>query len=447
MRRLPLVAIAGRPNVGKSRLFNRFCGFRKALVHDRPGLTRDRQYATARWEGKQFEVVDTGGLLGADEERILEKGIGDQAFAAIDEASLVLFVVDARAGLTPLDEELGVVLRRRRKPVILVVNKIDGPGQEAAAAEFHQLGFDQVCHTSAEHGHGFDDLRERIFSFIADLCPADTESEENIRLAVVGRPNAGKSTLVNRILGGNRVLVSSIPGTTRDAVDVSIAFRGRQITLVDTAGIRKKARIGGAEEKLSVSMAIKQIERSAVVILLLDATKGIGAQDAAIAGHAARSGRGVIVAVNKWDLAADRSHRGARELVSRMKDRLRFLDYAPVLLVSALEGTRVVKLLDQALAVEQRWRTRVSTSRLNSLLERWTAEKPPPRQRGRAVKILYGTQVASAPPVFKLFINSGSGFYFSYERYLVNRIREAFDFEGVPIRLVTAERKQRRARH
>lgn len=446
MRQPPLVAIVGRPNVGKSRLFNRFCGYRKALVHDRPGLTRDRIYGSAVHEGRCFSVVDTGGLLGANELQGLERGIGEQAYAAIDQARLVLFVVDVRSGLTPLDEELGAELRQRHKQVVLVVNKVDGPNQEPEAAEFHCLGFDSICLTSAEHGLGFGDLYETIFSFIADLCPADTESEKNIQLAVVGRPNAGKSTLVNRILGEDRVLVSSNPGTTRDSVDVTIAFRGRQITLVDTAGIRKKARVSGAEEKLSVSMAIKQIERSAVAVMLLDATAGIGAQDAAIAGHVARSGRGVIVAVNKWDLMSDRSHQGARELVSRMKTRLRFLEYAPVLLISALDGTRVVKLLEQALAIEERWRTRVSTSRLNSLLQKWVGEKPPPRNKGRAVKIYYGTQVSSRPPVFKLFVNTGGKLYFSYERYLVNRIREAFDFEGVPIRLVTAEKKQRRAR-
>jgi GTP-binding protein len=446
MRQPPLVAIVGRPNVGKSRVFNRFCGFRKALVHDRPGLTRDRNYGSARWDDRRFNVVDTGGLLGVDEGRILDKGIGEQAFAAIDEAVLVLFVVDARAGLTPLDHELGTVLRQRRKQVVLVVNKVDGPNQEDGAAEFHQLGFQPVVFTSAEHGLGFNDLHEAIFSFIADLCPADTESEENIQLAIVGRPNAGKSTLVNRILGEDRVLVSSIPGTTRDSVDVTLSFRGRVVTLVDTAGIRKKARVSGAEEKLSVSMAIKQIERSAVAVLLLDATAGIGAQDAAIAGHVARSGRGVIVAVNKWDLIDDRSHQGALELVRRMKMRLRFLDYAPVILISALDGTRVVKMLDQALAIEERWRTRVSTPKLNNLLEAWVGEKPPPRHSGRPVKIYYGTQVSSRPPVFKLFVNTGAKLYFSYERFLVNRIREAFDFEGVPIRLVTAERKQRRAR-
>lgn len=446
MRQPPLVAIVGRPNVGKSRLFNRFCGYRKALVHDRPGLTRDRNYGSVLWDDRRFNVVDTGGLLGANEGRILEKGIGQQAFAAIDEAQLILFVVDARAGLTPLDQELGTALRQRRKPVILVVNKVDDPNHESGAAEFHQLGFDPVVCTSAEHGLGFQVLHEAIFSFIADLCPADTESEENIQLAIVGRPNAGKSTLVNRILGEDRVLVSSIPGTTRDSVDVTMSFRGRQVTLVDTAGIRKKARVSGAEEKLSVSMAIKQIERSAVVILLLDATAGIGAQDAAIAGHVAKSGRGVIVAVNKWDLMDDRSHQGALELVRQMKMRLRFLEYAQVILVSALDGTRVVKLLDQALAIEERWRARVSTSRLNSLLEQWVGETPPPRHKKRAVKIYYGTQVASRPPVFKLFVNTGAKLYFSYERFLVNRIREAFDFEGVPIRLVTAERKQRRAR-
>ncbi len=446
MRQPPLVAIVGRPNVGKSRIFNRFCGYHKALVHDRPGLTRDRNYGSVEHDGLCFNVVDTGGLLGEQEELILEKGIGEQAIAAMDEAQLILFVVDARDGLTPLDQELAAALRQRTKPIVLVVNKVDDPKLEAGAAEFHQLGFEEVCFTSAEHGMGFDSLYQAIFSFIADLCPADTESEEIIQLAIVGRPNAGKSTLTNRILGEERVLVSSIPGTTRDSVDVALTFRGRQVVLVDTAGIRKKARVSGAEEKLSVSMAIKQIERSAVVILLLDATAGIGAQDAAIAGHVAKSGRGVIVAVNKWDLASDRSHQGAEELVHQMKRRLRFLDYSPVLLVSALEGTRVVKLLDQALAIEERWRARVSTGKLNSMLERWVGEKPPPRHKGRAVKIYYGTQVSSRPPVFKLFVNTGAKLYFSYERYLVNRIREAFDFEGVPIRLVTSERKQQRAR-
>jgi GTP-binding protein len=391
-------------------------------------------------------VVDTGGLLGAEEERILEKGIGDQAFAAIDESELILFVVDARIGLTPLDQELAGRLRQLELPVILVVNKVDTPHGEAGMAEFHQLGFETVLAVSAEHGIGFDALHEAIFSFIGERCPADTESEERLRLAVVGRPNAGKSTLVNRILGEERVLVSSLPGTTRDSVDATLAFRGRQITLVDTAGIRKKARVSGAEEKLSVSMAIKQIERSSVAILLIDATAGIGAQDAAIAGHVAKSGRGVIVAVNKWDLVADQSHEGARKMVQDMRRRLRFLDYAPVMLVSAKEGTRVVRLLDRALEIEERWGARVATSTLNSLLERWVEQKPPPRSKGRAVKIYYGTQVSSRPPVFKLFVNRGGKFYFSYERFLVNRIREAFDFEGVPIRLLTAERKQRRGR-
>ncbi|MDA2914171.1 ribosome biogenesis GTPase Der [Acidobacteriia bacterium AH_259_A11_L15] len=461
----PLVAIVGRPNVGKSSLFNRLAGQRRAIVTNEPGITRDRLYGVATWEGKTFEVVDTGGLVpgeprsGAGESGAsLAREIFRQAQVAIEAAALLVLVVDTRAGVTPLDAELARLLARTGKPVVLAANKVDTPRLASAALPFHELGIQPVVAVSAEHGLGVGELLDELTK---DLTTAEPESGApdsgetgvppvTLNVALIGRPNVGKSTLLNRLAGSERAIVAPEPGTTRDAVDTLIPAppfvhkgRGGWWRLVDTAGIRRKGKTKLVAEKLSVVMARKRLERADVAVLLLDATEGVTKQDAAIAGYAHESGRSLVLAVNKWDALEKDTH--TVELWTRaIRRRLKFLDYSPLVFLSALTGQRVEKLrglVAQMGAVRQK---RVSQEELKEFLRELPLERATV-PGGRGVRIYSLEQVATAPPTFLLRANLAK-LHFGLERFLTNQLRERFGFAGTPIRLRLARRGGRRRR-
>lgn len=427
----PVVAIVGRPNVGKSTLFNRLVGRRQSLVRDVPGVTRDRLYGTVEFERWQATVVDTGGFeptAGSD----LVAGIRAQVFQAIEEADVVVFVIDAREGVTAVETEIATVLRRCGRPVLVVANKIDSPGREDRVADCYALGFARVFPVSSEHGRGVGELLEAMRAAApeahAEPDPAATA------VAIVGRPNVGKSSLVNAVTGHARVLVHAEPGTTRDAVDTRLTFRGRPYVLIDTAGIRRRGRITEALEKLSVVMALKSLERCQVAVVLLDASEGVTAQDAHIAGYAHEAGRALVVAVNKWDLVPPGSVQKG-DVVGQIHDRLPFLDYAPVCFLSALrrEGLRdLFDTVDQVAAQAQR---RVPAAELLQTL-RDAVTRRPMSARGVGLRLDSAQQVGVSPPTFALRVNLPDDVHFSYERYLLNSLRRAYGFAGSPLRLL-----------
>jgi GTP-binding protein len=493
---LPLVTIVGRPNVGKSTLFNRLVGERRSIVGDEPGITRDRIYGEAEWSGRRFSVVDTGGIV-PDDDAIIPANILRQAEAAIDEAAALVWVVDVRAGVTPLDEELARLLRGTGRQVFVAANKADATRLDADAGEFHRFGFEDVIPVSAEHGDGVGDLLDALVgSFPKDESEGDGDDGEEssqpreLRLAIVGRPNVGKSSLVNRLLGEERVIVSPVAGTTRDAVDTLLAWRddgaafdesheiadpraqtspadaadvdsdqqdgdARSLThhfrLIDTAGIRRKGRTEEMAEKLSVVMARRSLERADVAIVVVDATEGVVALDANIAGYAVEAGCSVIVAVNKWDAVPDKETGTPAAFERELRMKMKFLDWAPVVFISALKGQRVQNLLPLALRANAARNLRIPTSRLNQFFERAVSMPGAPtavaKVRGgqSRLHVQYVTQVGVRPPRFVVFTAGGQpGLHFSYERYLENRLREEFDFYGTPIRLVERHRKERR---
>jgi GTP-binding protein len=449
---LPLLAIVGRPNVGKSTLFNRLVGGRPALVEDKPGVTRDRRYGLAEWLGRKFEVVDTGGLDPDAPEGVITSGIHRQAARAIDEADLVLFVCDARDGLTPTDREVARDLRKHDKPTIVVANKVDGASQEALAGEIYALGLGEVHSISATHGRGTGALLDEVIARLGLPAPAAEprpergaveapapETPKVIRLAFLGRPNAGKSSLVNRILGEERVLVHDQPGTTTDPVDTPFSFDGKDFVLVDTAGIRRKARVEDPTEKISVSMAIGQIRRADVVALVIDATGGPAEQDAKIAAEIEQAGTAVMILVNKRDAlgtgkAAEDKERALREALD---DQLPFLSFAPRRFVSARTGQGVTDALGLAAKIFVEHNRRVQTSELNKFFAEVCETHPPPTFRGRPVRITYLTQPATHPPTFVLWANKPELVHHAYRRFLANQLREHFGFEGTPIRIIT----------
>jgi GTPase len=427
----PIIAIVGRPNVGKSTLFNRLVGRRRALVHDLPGVTRDRLYGTVAFERWQATVVDTGGFEPQPTSDLVA-GVRDQVMTAIVEADVVVFVVDGRDGLTPLDEEIATVLRKSQRPVIVAVNKVDTTALESALAEGFRLGFPRVLPISAEHGRGVAELLETA----RDLAPSaviDT-ADEGARVAIVGRPNVGKSSLVNAVLGHERVLVHELPGTTRDAVDTPVTFRDRRYLLIDTAGIRRKGRVSVALEKLAVVMALKSLERCQVAVLVLDASEGVTAQDAHIAGYADEAGRATVVAVNKWDLVPPGLVRKA-DVVGQIYERLPFLEYAPVCFTSAVKRHGLDELFDQVDRVVAEAHKRVAAGELLTIL-RQAVERRPISARGIPLRIQSAQQVGVSPPTFALRVNLPGELHFSYQRYLVNSLRHAFGFAGSPIRLL-----------
>ena len=424
----PLITIVGRPNVGKSTFFNRLIGERRSIVTDEPGITRDRIYGTVHWSGRTFEVVDTGGIVPGDEAEIPRK-IVEQARVAIDHASLIFLVVDGRTALSASDQELARLLRRTGKTVFLVVNKVDSGKQAADIGEFFRLGFSQVFPISAEHGRGITELLDQVAIALPVPEPAETETPDEIRVAIVGRPNVGKSTLLNRLAGEDRAMVSPIAGTTRDAVDTVVKHEGMTVRFVDTAGIRRKGKTELKAEKLSVVMARRHMERSDVALLLIDGTQGVTAVDAHIGGYAHEAHRSVVIVVNKWD-AVQKSHTVTADFEKDIREKLKFLSFAPIVFISALTGQRVQKLYGVIKEVYAARFQRIPTRELNELFHEETF--------GRGglpadVKIRYIAQVKTNPPTFVMFSNKLSKLHFSFERFVENRIRQKFPFAGTPI--------------
>ena len=428
----PIVAIVGRPNVGKSTLFNRIVGGRVAIVEGIPGVTRDRLYQDAEWNNRWFTLVDTGGLDYQDE-GVIVAHIRKQAELAIAEADLVLFVVDVRAGLNGTDEDVARVLRRSEKPIILVANKVEHFDKDHELADFYRLGLGDPIPVSAAEGLNTGDLLDKI---VAELPSAEEEESEDdvIKIAVIGRPNVGKSSLVNALLGEERVIVSDIPGTTRDAIDSYITRDDKKYSIIDTAGIRRRSKIGLSTEKYSVIRALRAVDRCDIVLMLIDAVEQLTEQDKRIAGYAHEKGRGSILVVNKWDLVEKDDHT-ANRYTEQMRDGLGFMQYAPVMFVSALTHQRVHRVLDVVDYVSEQQNMRIATTSLNQLLRDAILHNATPQDKGRPLKIYYATQAAVKPPTFVLFVNDPGLMHFSYLRYLENQLCSAYGFEGTPIKL------------
>jgi GTP-binding protein len=503
---LPVVAVVGRPNVGKSTLFNRFVGRRQAIVEDRARTTRDRMYGDAEWNGRRFVLVDTGGLE-VDPTDPIELRVQEQARVAIREADVILFLVDAVSGLTPADLEAAELLRKATKPIVVAVNKTDNTQREADAAEFYSLGWEETYAISASHGRGTGDLLDAIVwalppesdaetarkarereadEWARDLAAgrlepyvvdADSETDDGATdtldaldgvgagssdveakwdaaiaaeaddtpaaIAFVGRPNVGKSSLLNALLGEDRAIVSEVPGTTRDAIDTSLAWGRSEIVLIDTAGIRRRGKVasGPAAERFSTLRSLKAIGRADVAVLLIDAVEGLTAQDAHVAGYIVDEGKGLIIAVNKWDLVEDKTGRTFDQYVERIQNEVPFLEFAPVISISAKTGQRVGRVLEMAIDIWGERRKRISTAELNRVLRSAADRQAPPVVKGRRSKLFYGTQAAVAPPTFVFFANDAGSIHFSYRRYLENRLREEFGFHGTPIRLIFRDRE------
>ena len=428
----PVIAIVGRPNVGKSTLFNRIAGGKKAIVWDEPGVTRDRNYADVTWEEAVFTLIDTGGFEPVSKDRLFIQ-MREQCQVAMDQADAILFVMDGREGLTASDRDISDLLRRQPKPVFYVVNKIDGPKREENVFEFYGLGVEPIYSVSAEDGYGMNGLMEDVVT----VLPKPVEEEASggaTRVAVVGRPNVGKSSLINRFLGYERVLVDDVPGTTRDSIDTLFERNGKRYVVVDTAGIRRKSRISLRLEKYSIVEALRSIDRCDVALLMLDAKEEVTDQDARIGGFIREKGKGCVVVMNKWDLI-EKDPETIIKFEERVQEHLKYLSYAPIVFISALTGQRVSKILDVVDRVAEEAKKRITTSLLNRHFGKWVEEVSPPLYKSRRVKLNYITQVSTAPPTFVISTNYPGGIHFSYERYLTNRIREAFGFEGVPIRL------------
>jgi GTP-binding protein len=441
----PVIAIIGRPNVGKSTLFNRLIGRRRSLVRDVPGVTRDRLYGQVSFERWQATAIDTGGFDPASSEPLIA-GVRRQVLAALEEADLILFVVDARAGVTALDLEIARLLRKAKRPVMVAANKVEDVSQEPALAEVYRLGFGAPFPVSGEHGRGVAEMLEAMRERIPGEAATAARTGEAIHVTIIGRPNVGKSSLVNALVGHERVLVHEAPGTTRDAVDTALVWHGKPYVLVDTAGIRRKGRVSEALEKLAVVMALKGLERAHVAVVVLDSTETIAAQDAHIAGYAHEAGRAIVITVNKWDLAAGGTARRS-DVLAAVRDRLPFVDYAPVTFTSATERTGLEELLATIERVAAAARKRVTTQQATEAVADAIARRPI-SVAGTPLTLHSATQVAVAPPTFVLRVNEPDEIHFSYERYLTKSIRLAFGFEGSPIRvsLRKAPRPRRPAR-
>ncbi len=438
----PIVAIIGRPNVGKSTLFNRLSETKKVIVIDQPGATRDRNYADSNWNGKTFMIIDTGGFEPVTSERMFIQ-MREQTNLAIEEADAIIFLLDGREGLTPADIEITQILRKTEKPVFYTVNKIDNVGKEGLTFDFYRLGIDRIYSISSQHGLGVGDLLDDVVEHLPEI-PVEEDKEERIRIAVIGKPNVGKSSLINKILGYERTIVNPTPGTTRDSIDTSFDLNGRKYLFIDTAGIRKKSKISLQLEKYSVLEAIKTLSRCDIALMMIDAQEGVTDQDTKIAGLAYERGVACIIILNKWDLIEkDNSTIGTQ--VQHVKDTLKYLDFAPIISISALSGQRVTKVFDLINAVYDQYTQRVSTSLLNTKLEEFTAKLPPPRYRNRPNKINYATQISVKPPTFVFFVREPKGVHFSYERYLSNRIHEELGFEHTPIRVIFRKKGEDRS--
>ena len=447
----PLVALVGRPNVGKSTLFNRIVGRRLAVVSEVPGTTRDRLYADAEWTGSVFTVVDTGGIevtegwrsepLSEDSVRFLPL-IRNQAAIAIQDADVIVQVVDGQTGITAADQEVADILRQTKKPVIIAANKLESSKSWDAAFEFYELSLGEVIGISALHGHGSGDLLDAIVNAIP-FVPEEDEDDDSIKIAILGKPNAGKSTLLNKLIGEERAIVSPIAGTTRDAIDTKFTFDGQEFTLIDTAGIRRRGKIDPGVEKYSVLRAIKALSRADIALLLIDAEAGITSQDTHIAGMLVEEKPGVIVLVNKWDAVVKDSFT-IYDYEKELREALKFIPYAPILFISAKTGKRVDKILPKALEVQEIRHQRIPTSELNKWMRDAITQHPPPSKGGKRVKFFYTTQVTTAPPTFVMFVNKPEWVHFSYQRFLENRLREHYPFEGSPMRLIFRARSEDR---
>jgi GTP-binding protein len=442
----PTVVLVGRPNVGKSTLFNRITGTRRSIVAPIAGTTRDVIAAPASWKDRAFTLVDTGGLFGATTDP-LHAMVIEHGLKALASADVFVFLVDAQEGLQTGDEEIARRLHKTGKPVLLAINKTDDKRARARAVEFYRMGFDRVFEVAAEHGDGVYELLDEILARLPALAGtvAEAEEEEETAIAFVGRPNVGKSSLVNRLLREERVMVSELPGTTRDTIDVVLQWQKRRLRILDTAGMRRPGKVfsGGQIEAVSVVLSRRAMARADVVVLVVDAVEGAGDREGAIAGEASEAGCGVVIAVNKWDLVRGQGQEWVKAFDDKLRFQLKFLDYAPIVHVSALTGERTPRLLEVIDRVATARRHRVSTSDLNKFLEEVTAAHAPVSKTRRDVRILYGAQTAVAPPSFVLFTNVATELHFSYERYLVNRIREEFGFEGTPIRLKVRRRERK----
>jgi GTP-binding protein len=475
---LPLVAIVGRPNVGKSTLFNRLIGERRAIVGDEPGITRDRIYGKGDWKGKSFALVDTGGIV-PDDEAIIPANIFKQAGVAIDQAAALMWVVDARKGVTPLDEELALLLRETGKPVLLAANKVDSARLEDEASDFHRFGFEHVFPVSAEHGNGLGEMLNVLVDQIETRRHRDAEARgssptvsegseaasredakaqsdgrtepREIRLAIIGRPNVGKSSVLNRLLGEERAIVSPVAGTTRDSVDTLLQTDEHTFRIIDTAGIRRKGKTTAMAEKLSVVMAQKSLERADVAIVLLDAEEGVTALDSAIAGYALEKGCSIILVLNKWDLLEGKDTASGTKFEQKVRQEMKFLSWAPVITTSALTGQRVQKLLPLAIRANATRSVRISTSRLNDFFEREVRQRsgvtPAKTFRGSRLHVQYITQIGVRPPTFVVFTSGGkAGLHFSFLRHLENRMRDEFDLYATPIRIIERHKSKKRRR-
>ena len=433
----PVVAIVGRPNVGKSTLFNHLIGKRKAIVEDVPGVTRDRLYDNTDWAGREFIIIDTGGIR-FEEGDIFAREVKLQAELAIEEADVIIFVLDARQGLSPEDEQVADILRRSGKPVVLAANKVENFDRQLDYYEFYNLGLGDPIPVSAMHGLNTNDLLDRVIAQFAP--PKEYEEKDNaIKIAVIGRPNVGKSSLVNAFLGEQRVIVSDIPGTTRDAIDTPFRYNNTDYILIDTAGIRRKSRIKEATEKYSVIRALKSIERADVVLTMLDATEGVSEQDQRIAGYAHEAGKANIIVVNKWDLVEKDGHT-MNKFDKDIREDLKFLAYAPIMYVSALTKKRIFKVLELVDFVVEQHNRRINTAELNRVVNEAMMLNPLPGGGGKKIKIYYATQVRTAPPTFVFFANQPDNVHFSYLRYLENALRQNFGFEGSPIHLMVRQK-------
>ncbi|MEY8370716.1 ribosome biogenesis GTPase Der [Aerococcaceae bacterium 50-4] len=431
------IAIVGRPNVGKSTIFNRVVGDRISIVQDEPGVTRDRIYAQGEWLGKQLNVIDTGGIEFNDQDFMTQ--IRLQAEIAMEEADVIIMMTNVREGVTKTDSQIASMLRKTDKPVVLAVNKVDNPEQRAEIYDFYSLGLGDPYPISGSHGLGIGDILEEVFH----LAPDDIENDDDddtISFALIGRPNVGKSSLVNAILGENRVIVSNVAGTTRDAIDTSFEDNDRVFKIIDTAGIRKRGKVYEATEKYSVMRAMRAIERAQVCLVVLNAEEGIRDQDKTIAGYAHEAGRGIIIVVNKWD-ALEKDNHTMKKFTDDIRREFQFIDYAPIIFVSAETKQRLTQLPEMIAHVHGNFNRRVQSSLLNEVLVDAIRINPAPSDKGRKLRIYYLTQVKSAPPTFVAFVNDDELMHFSYERFLSNQIRKSFDFLGTPIQIITRNRK------
>lgn len=434
----PIVAIVGRPNVGKSTLFNKLAGRDISIVKDTPGVTRDRIYADAEWLGKAFTMIDTGGIE-PDTSDMMLANMREQAEIAIETADVIVFITDVKTGLVDSDNQVAQMLRKSKKPVVLVVNKVDNPiKQEADVYEFYNLGLGDPIPVSSVNQTGFGDMLDEIVKFFPDNSEL-YEEDDTPKIAIVGKPNVGKSSIINKLTGENRAIVSNIAGTTRDAIDTRIKNRGKEYIMIDTAGIRRKSRIKEDIEYYSIVRTVSAVERADVVVVVIDATEGVTEQDAKIAGIAHERGKGIIVAVNKWDLI-EKNDKTMNEYTKKLKEVLAFMPYAEFLFISAESGQRLPKLFDLIDVVIQFHCLRVATGVLNDILADAVAMQQPPTDKGRRLKIFYITQVSVKPPTFILFVNSKKLMHYSYTRYIENKLREAFGFTGTPLRFIVRER-------